>query len=313
MSDVQQDLPYVDMDGAKTFFGGQCEVTVIEHSRSVISSKDIVTYQLKYPRFIHPEVMTHRVFSRNAGSSRAIPTEKLFNQVMNEPAFFVHVGENQPGMQANAQVSIEVRDQFYEEWKELAAINAKFAKRWATDYNIHKQCANRVLEPFLYISVVLTATEFDNWNELRDHDDAQPEIHDLAATMKRAIAESRPRLVTARHVQDPRGWHLPYVSMEERRSGASMGDLLAMSAARCARVSYLTHDKQNPKAEDDVKLYRRLVESRPLHASPLEHQAAVSAVNEPNRNLRGGWVQHRTLLETAGSLDKFTHVINHKV
>lgn len=297
----------------ETFHGGQCEVAIIEHSRSAVSSKDIVTFQLKYPRMVHSEVMTHRVFSRNAGSSRAIPTNKLLEQVRNQPAFFVWVGENQPGMQAKAEVPIEVQQKFYEEWKDLAGICATYAERWANDYNIHKQSANRVLEPFLYISVVLTATEFDNWNELRDHDDAQPEIHDLAATMKRAIAESRPRLVSVRHVQDPRGWHLPYVSMEERRSGASMGDLLAMSAARCARVSYLTHDKQNPKAEDDVKLYRRLVESRPLHASPLEHQAAVSAVNEPNRNLRGGWVQHRTLLETAGSLDKFTHVINHKV
>ncbi|MGF3919727.1 hypothetical protein, partial [Staphylococcus aureus] len=77
-----------------------------------------------------------------------------------------------------------------------------------------------------------------------------------------------------------------------------------MSAARCARVSYLTHDGQNPLLAKDLELYRRLVESRPLHASPLEHQAIATAFNYPSQNLTGGWMQHRTLLETAGSIDE---------
>lgn len=282
--------------------GGQCEVAVVEHSLNTHTNKELVTYQLKYPRFIHAEFMTHRMFSRNASSSRAIPTSKLLAQVRNDPAFFVWVGENQPGMQAKAEVDLGTKHQFYEEWKELAGICAAYAERWANEYNVHKQSANRVLEPFTYISVVVTATEWDNWNELRDHEDAQPEIQDLAQTMKIAYSQSKARHLVQRNVKDPRDWHLPYVTMEERKYGL-VHNLLAESAARCARSSYLTHNKENPKLEDDIALYERLVKSVPLHASPLEHQACVSKIDHRSQNLLGGWIQHRFMLEKCGSLD----------
>jgi thymidylate synthase ThyX len=88
---------------------------------------------------------------------------------------------------------------------------------------------------------------------------------------------------------------------------------LAMSAARCARVSYLTHNKENPLLEEDDTLYRRLVESKPLHASPLEHQACVLNVDMSSKNLRGGWMQHRTMLEAAGSIEDFhTYLVSEK-
>jgi len=285
-----------------TFQGGQCEVAVVEHTLNQHTGKEIVTYQLKYPRFIHSEFMTHRVFSRNAGSSRAIPANKLIEQVRDEPAFFVWVGKNQSGMQANEEVDDATKLAFYTEWKELAGLCADYVERWSTKYNIHKQNVNRVLEPFLYISVVVTATEWTNFFELRDHEDAQPEIRDLAMTMRKAVDASTPRKVRECALSDARGWHLPYVTMEERKNHP-MKDLLAMSAARCARVSYLTHNKENPKLEDDYVLYQRLVESKPLHASPLEHQASVVQNDLAFANLKGGFVQHRLMLEQAGSLD----------
>jgi thymidylate synthase ThyX len=285
-----------------TFHGGECAVAVIEHSRNQKTGKDALTYQLKYPRFIHSEFMTHRALSKNAGSSRAIPTEKLYQQVIEDPAFFVYVGKNQPGMQAAEELDAETREKFYAEWKELANISATYARRWASDYNVHKQSANRVLEPFLYISVVASGTEWDNFFELRDHEDAQPEIRDLARTMRQAANASVPRVIHSGELEDARTWHLPYVTMDERKTH-KLRDLLAMSAARCARVSYLTHDKLNPTLESDMQLYRRLVESKPLHASPLEHQIHASQYDLPNKNLTGGFLQHRTLLEKAGSLE----------
>lgn len=290
------------------FRGKQCEVGIVEHSWNAHTGKELITYQLKYPRFIHSEFMTHRVFSRNAGSSRAIPAKKLIEQVRTAPAFFATVGANQPGMQAGAAISEELLQKFHTEWVQLSNICADYVERWSDEYGIHKQHVNRCLEAFLYISVVVTATEWNNFFELRDHEDAQPEIRDLAMTMKHAYSKSTPRHVVERNNTDPRAWHLPYVLMEERRSHPVI-HLLAMSAARCGRVSYLTHNKENPKLEEDNVLYHRLVESKPLHASPLEHQAVVSRVNHRSQNLLGGWIQHRFMLETAGSIEKLQRAL----
>jgi len=164
------------------------------------------------------------------------------------------------------------------------------------------------LEPYSRISVVCTATEWENWYELRDHEDAQPDIQDLAHTMITAYEASTPRVVKYKGSgSDARNWHLPYISLEERIK-FPVADLLAMSAARCARVSYLTHDKQNPTRDADISLYERLVLSKPLHASPLEHQAFAADVNGSCRNFTGGWFQHRDILERLGSIDGLRQV-----
>jgi thymidylate synthase ThyX len=289
----------------KTFTGKQCSVTVIEDSISQISKVRLTTLQLKYPRLIHQEFLTHRALSRNASSSRAIPTAKAIETVRQHPAFFAHLGKNQPGMQAHEEVDLATQEKFKNEWLELANIVADYSERWSNDYGLHKQVASRVLESFSFISVVVSATQWDNFFELRAHEDAQPEIQDLSYTMKDAMAASSPRLVRPSLLKDPRTWHLPYVPMQERQRN-SIQDLLAMSAARCARVSYLTHNKENPKKEDDIALYRRLVESRPLHASPLEHQAYAAASTQPSSNFTGGWIQSRRLLELSGSIENLT-------
>src|ERR1700693_1578480 len=65
----------------------------------------ITTMQLRYPKFIHGEFMTHRVFSRNASSSRAIPVERLIQDVIDDPAMPVFWGKNQKGMQAKEELT----------------------------------------------------------------------------------------------------------------------------------------------------------------------------------------------------------------
>lgn len=298
------------MIGSNTLKGKGCEIGIVEASRSQQTGKALITFVCRYWRAIHSEVMTHRVFSRNASSSRAIPTAKLLEAVRTDPAGPIYFGKNQPGMQSfeehfenivHPRTGVLLTRE--EAWAMMAAESADWAQSWA-DAGYHKQIVNRIIEPFSYITVVITATEWDNFYALRAHADAQPEIQDVAYTMLEVVKDVPMRTVSATKLDDPRSWHLPFINFQERVHH-KVPELLAMSAARCARTSYLTHDKQNPKAEEDEGLYRRLVESEPLHASPLEHQAVNSGQDRPSRNFGGGWIQHRALLEIAGSIEKF--------
>lgn len=253
----------------------------------------LTTLQLCYPRFIHAEFMTHRVFSRNASSSRAIPVAKMIEQVRTNPAMPIHWGKNQAGMQAKEEMSGQELETMMRAWQQAAreaAATAEFMEK----RGLHKQVANRILEPYQYMHVIVTATEWENFFELRNHPDAQPEIHALAKVMHFALAESRP---VQRQENE---WHLPYVTRAERVAFSTDLDLLLkLSAARCARVSYLTHDGQTPSVEKDVALYDRLVGSKPLHASPIEHQATpLPEADMWSGNFRG-WLQNRKIVENA--------------
>lgn len=246
------------------------------------------TLQLRYPRFVHAEFMTHRVFSRNASSSRAIPVSKMLEQVWNDPAAPIHWGANQPGMQANAELTGWRRKVAQGIWRWSGRLMCGFV--WTgMKIGMHKQTANRLLEPWQFIHVIVTATEWANFFALRDHRDAQPEIRALAIVMREALRASSPRLLAMGE------WHLPYVTAAERRD--FQPDLLVkLSAARCARVSYLTHDGQAPSLNKDLDLYDRLVGSVPLHASPIEHQATPLHFAEWSGNFRG-WAQYRKRVE----------------
>jgi len=272
------------------------EAKVIEDSVAY-HGKRLTTLQLRYPRFIHAEFMTHRVFSRNASSSRAIPVAKMIEQVRTEPAMPIHWGKNQPGMQANEQLTGDELTNVQRLWRQAANEAANYAAVMSGD-GAHKQVVNRILEPFLHISVIMTATEFDNFFELRDHPDAQPEIHELAIQMKAAMQASQP-VLRPRDRQIADAWHLPYVTADERvMYRHDPGFLAKISAARSARVSYLTHDGRTPNIEEDLALYDRLVGSRPLHASPIEHSGyPLSLATQQSKNFFG-WRQYRELVET---------------
>lgn len=241
----------------------------------------ITTFELEYPRFIHSELMTHRVFSRNAAPSRAIPVSKMIDLVMDNPAMPTHWGKNEKGMQASEDV--ENKELAMSVW--LSARNhAAIKAQNMIKLGIHKQVANRLLEPFQHIKVVLTATEFDNFFELRRHKDAQPEIQALANTMFNAMQESKPRQI------DIGQWHLPYVT-NEMLAQYGLDACKKISASCCAQVSYRLVDDSLDKALD---VYQRLVESKPIHASPFEHQATPDALAKNNFF---GWRQLRQDIE----------------
>jgi hypothetical protein len=259
----------------------------------------LTTFQLRYPRFIHAELMTHRVFSRNASSSRAIPVKKMIEDLRNDPAMPVYWGSNKPGMQAGAEIDdIENAKRVW-----LAARDQAITvvESLVLGFNLHKQIANRLLEPWAHINVVLTATDFQNWWALRRHPDAQPEIKVLADAMFEERLNSTPRL------REPGYWHLPYVRADECLLDLELQKKI--SVARCARVSYLTHDGRQTSPEEDIQLYDRLVGSHPLHASPAEHQATPDTqeayldgtprVEWVKKRLHGnfnGWIQLRKTL-----------------
>jgi hypothetical protein len=239
----------------------------------------ITTMEVEYPRFIHGEFMTHRMFSRNAASSRAIPVSKMLQLVEASPAEPVHWGKNQSGMQAKEELTgitkIAVRDSWLCAAKEMSS-RAKIMSA----AGLHKQVVNRLLEPFQTIKVVVTATEWNNFWWLRDHPDAQPEIQKLARVMKGVYEYSKPVLLR------PDMWHLPYVNTEVREHGVfiyaqqhyfdeynneiSLEEAIKISCSSCAQVSYRKLDTSLEKAED---IYKKLVESEPVHASSFEHVA----------------------------------------
>lgn len=280
-----------------------------------ISPDDIrlTTLQLRYPKFIHGEFMTHRVFSRNASSSRAIPVERLIEDVLRDPATPVHWGKNQRGMQADAECDALVEYGVLTGGNQHSRIDAwfyardnavKMARAFA-EAGYHKQIVNRLLEPFCHINVVVTATEWSNFFALRCHPDAQPEMRLLAEAMRDVMAASAPKPLR------PGEWHLPYCPDVHGKAAGALpvdDDAVKVSVARCARVSYLTQDGRPSTIEEDVALYDRLVASAPLHASPAEHQATPDRRScntwhsgydwerpELHGNLRG-WMQYRKIL-----------------
>lgn len=245
----------------------------------------LITMQLRYPKFIHSEFMTHRVLSRNASSSRAIPTTRLIQDVIDDPAMPVFWGKNRPGMQASEELLPGDARDAKQQWL-LACDDAISRARKLYDLGAHKQIVNRVIEPYTHINVVVTSTNWANFYALRRHKDAQPEMKALADAMWEAQQASEPKELF------PGEWHLPYVEQNEltafgpvqtRLRGESglgiwkheeLSEIaIRLSVARCARVSYLTHEGKPPNIEEDLKLYDRLMGSEPLHASPAEHQA----------------------------------------
>lgn len=286
----------------------EIKVKIIADSKSSVDGKRITTFELEYHRYIHGELMTHRMFSRNAASSRAIPVAKMIEQVRTNPATPIHWGANQSGMQAKQELT-DTLQSVKDQWESASLLAAIKAENMMWD-NAHKQIVNRVLEPFQMMKTVLTATEFDNFFWLRNHEDAQPEIKRLAELMLEAMNNSAPKELV------PGMWHTPYYG--EGYWGClcedSLEDALAISSSCCAQVSYRLLDDSIEKAR---MVYKRLVESSPVHASPFEHQATpvdyvhccdtteLSTIDGATHIDREGnvwsgnfksWIQHRQLI-----------------
>lgn len=279
----------------------------------------LTTIEATFPRFILAEFNTHRVFSRNSASSRAIPVAKQLRRVLDDPYVPIEFGSNKPGMQAGSPLTGAARDAAEAEWlrarddavrhvlgliaspesvagaedlhERLAAVEPSLKDPPAEWLNVHKQVANRLLEPFMWHTVIVSATTWENFFNLRCHPDAQPEIRLIATKMRDAIERSVPTRL------GPSEWHLPLVGDGEREEASSSEELAKISIGRCARVSYLTHAGTRDLSAD-VALYDRLLESG--HMSPMEHVARPMSPAELERgewsgNFQG-WIAHRKLI-----------------
>lgn len=263
----------------------------------------LTTWHLRVPRCIWPEFLTHRVFSRNGRSSRAVPVKTMIQEIKDDPFVPWHWGKNQPGMQANEELdalifiensSYPYKDLFREEaWILACGTALKFAEAYM-EAGYHKQIVNRLLEPFMWIDVVITATEWDNFFDLRTHGDAEPHFRDIARQMKTLYDKHIP-------TELPFGeWHLPYVTKEEQAE-YDINSCIKLSVARCARISYKSFDG-NDSLVKEFERFDKLVGSDPKHYSPFEHQATPDTVDgdwlDPDLwgNFRG-WVQARKLDE----------------
>jgi thymidylate synthase ThyX len=246
----------------------------------------LVTMEVRYPRFIHSEVMTHRIMSRNAQSSRALPIKKMIAAVREEPAMPIFWGRNQPGMSARQEIDDAARSVADAEWRKALHNALATAERLSeSDVDLHKQLVNRILEPFAWITVIITATEWSNFFTQRCHPDAQPEIKRLADLMLAAFRDSVP------HPVELGQWHLPLIQEDERPLDVELRKRL--SVARCARVSYLTHEGGRDHAKD-LELFERLLGGGANgHWSPFEHVATpLERPDEFVANFRG-WKQFR--------------------
>lgn len=277
----------------------------------------ITTFELEYNRYIHSELMTHRLFSRNSASSRAIPVAKIIEQVRNNPATPIHWGKNEAGMQSSEELQGVALEAASIRWKEAANKAANIAEEMSAGGG-HKQWVNRILEPFQVMKVVVTSTDFDNWFWLRDHKDAQPEIRYLAQLMKQELDKSEPEFLVEEQ------WHLPYVRTNlllktkggwhtqqcyynEYGSEITPDEAIKISCSSCAQVSYRKLDTSLEKAEI---IYDKLVNSEPVHASAFEHVAKCEIKDSTVRgwthqdfkgnfysgNFRG-FVQYRQLID----------------
>jgi thymidylate synthase ThyX len=242
--------------------------------------------EVRYPRFIHSEMMTHRAFSRNAASSRAIPIKKMIAAVREEPAMPIYWGRNQSGMSAREAVAPEIEERARREWHAALADALRHAEILSdAEIDLHKQLVNRLLEPFAWITVIITATDWANFFTQRCHADAQPEIKHIADRMLAEYQASTPVPLAAGR------WHVPLVQDDERNAPDEV--LCKLSVARCARVSYLTHDgRRDP--ERDLELYDRLLGGGANgHWSPFEHVATPAAGADVRSGNFTGWEQYR--------------------
>ena len=290
----------------------------------------LMTMFWRYPKYLHQESLRHRTlyihdclydpdFSFSVSSARAIPFKKLLEEVRSDKLRAAPLvwGCEQKGMSPGEELSddidnssyisnegiISYRQQAKNWWKEAAIAAADLAEQMA-ELGLHKSIVNRIIEPYIHVNCLVTGTDrgWLNFFGLRLDQNADPTLQILAQNAWKVWQESKPQLL------QPNDWHLPYIDQntineickEDLRGifpdknlfyNSQLEAMIRISAARCARLSYLSFDTgKRSTIEEDLKLYNRLVGSTPIHASPLEHQATPDIWHEASdRNKYGAY------------------------
>ena len=261
------------------------EAAVLADSKAATGER-LITMIATMPRMVLAEFNTHRVLSKNSASSRAIPVRRRIEKIREDPFVPLKFGKNRSGMQSTEDLEGADAEEARSVWLTACKTAIAYAEDLAA-IGVHKQFANRILEPFAWHTVIVTGTEWDNYFALRISEYAQPEICRVSEAMKAAMDASTPRECG---VGD---WHLPLVGFDGDEE-LSPEEKVRVSCARCARVSYLTHDGERDVAKD-LGLYDRLYKAG--HMSPFEHAAKVGTQSGGFiGNFRAPWIQHRKML-----------------
>ena len=234
----------------------------------------LTTFEIEYPRIVMSEFNTHRSVSKNSSSSRAIPVSKMLEHTKNINLKPVYFGSKKSGMQAGDELVGEDLQYAKSTW-ESALHSMVHSAKILDDCGVAKEVTNRLVEPFQLVKVVCTATDWDNFFNLRLHPDADPNICMLAYKMYQAMQESKPIELKAGE------WHLPYVNIGWNGKGemcyadddfnfVELEQAIKLSAASCASVSYRTEGMTLEKAD---KIFDMLIKAEVVHSSPFEHLA----------------------------------------
>lgn len=255
----------------------------------------LTTVEVTFHRFVLAEFNTHRLFSRNSASSRAIPVEKQLHRCATDPAWPLEWPCEQSGMQGGTELTGKALKDARKHFRKVHNYTMKQTRKYLRKHKdksqrLHKSLLNRLLEPFMWHTVIATSTEagWENFFKLRVSPLAQPEIRYAAFLIKNAYDASTPTPMKYGE------WHMPY--LREDDDWTQFDNVLEaqkkVSTARCARVSYLTHEGLRDLNED-VSMFQRLMGADPKHDSPPEHVATPAKANEKPLGNLTGWHQLR--------------------
>ena len=280
------------------------EAKILADSKSVRGER-ITTFLLTFPRIILAEFNTHRMFSRNSASSRAIPFKKMVESVETNPFIPIAWQKDHKGMQGTEYINdYDLLLQCKWDWLQARDFAVQQAESLNNSLEVTKQLCNRLLEPFMWHTVICTATEYDNFFKLRDHEAAEIHIQELAKRMKEAMSNSIPKVLKVGE------WHIPFVdqivfedtyAFDHEGNRINNENRIKIATAKCARVSYTTvGSTSNSSHTADIELYKKLLESG--HMSPFEHCAQVMSDTDYyerpwSRNFKG-FVQYREIVES---------------
>jgi hypothetical protein len=202
--------------------------------------------------------------SRSSASTRAIPVERVIQRILDDP-FIPQFSQHQKGMQG-----VEIDDPEFQYknamiWRQALEQNIQLARQLAAQ-GVHKQHVNDLLKPFLRIPILITATEWENFFHLRTDKPCRPEFRVWAIAIKQAMEQSTPKVLK------PGDWHIPFG--DQMPPGLSLSEQLQVATARCARLSYATHDGKRD-VQEDMRLYNQLLQDG--HMGPFEHCAMAVA------------------------------------
>ena len=266
----------------------------------------LTSLELVIHRFTLAEWNTHRKFSRNSASSRAIPVETMIQRVRADPAWPLVWPCEQPGMSGGAELrGMDLNDAeqlFHDVWSfTTQRIGLYLENHPDKATRLHKSLVNRLIEPFMWHTMLITSTEWENFYRQRCAPTAMPEFRIPAEMVRDAIEASDPVEM------DWFEWHTPYIGLNVDDAVLEILDRLRVSVGRCARTSYLTHDGQRDVAKD-IQLYEDTL-AKYGHWSPLEHVAVCLPARweEPHfGNFDEPWYQMRQLVERSNG--EFTAV-----